>query len=193
MKMMKNWIALLLALCMMAALGVASACCTEPTGMEEPQTMEETCACMMDGKGVDGCECMDGMCGDKCACGEGCKCAEKRLDMLAAEMNALFEKNMELWNKLFGMMSKQPDMSMTYADYLMEQLEAAREKFTQDEYKLLQQDIELTPALFDVFRGHVGPLHLLGHVINFQRENRKPRRGRVCRCGHFQRGRVLCR
>ena len=142
MKMMKNWIALLLALCMMAALGVASACCTEPTGMEEPQTMEETCACMMDGKGVDGCECMDGMCGDKCACGEGCKCAEKRLDMLAAEMNALFEKNMELWNKLFGMMSKQPDMSMTYADYLMEQLEAAREKFTQDEYKLLQQDIE---------------------------------------------------
>ena len=62
--------------------------------------------------------------------------------MLAAEMNALFEKNMELWNKLFGMMSKQPDMSMTYADYLMEQLEAAREKFTQDEYKLLQQDIE---------------------------------------------------
>ena len=104
MKMMKNWIALLLALCMMAALGVASACCTEPTGMEEPQTMEETCACMMDGKGVDGCECMDGMCGDKCACGEGCKCAEKRLDMLAAEMNALFEKNMELWNKLFGML-----------------------------------------------------------------------------------------
>lgn len=63
MKMMKNWIALLLALCMMAALGVASACCTEPTGMEEPQTMEETCACMMDGKGVDGCECMDGMAG----------------------------------------------------------------------------------------------------------------------------------
>lgn len=37
MKMMKNWIALLLALCMMAALGVASACCTEPTGMEEPR------------------------------------------------------------------------------------------------------------------------------------------------------------
>ena len=142
MKMMKNWIALLLALCMMAALGVASACCTEPTGMEEPQTMEETCACMMDGKGVDGCEYMDGMCGDKCACGEGCKCAEKRLDMLAAEMNALFEKNMELWNKLFGMMSKQPELSMTSADYLMEQLEAAREKFTQDEYKLLQQDIE---------------------------------------------------
>ena len=50
--------------------------------------------------------------------------------MLAAEMNALFEKNMELWNKLFGMMSKQPDMSMTYADYLMEQLEDALEHIT---------------------------------------------------------------
>ena len=150
--MKKTWIALLLALCMLTTIGAASACCTsacctKPSGTDEAQTMEETCACMMDGKGVDGCECMDGMCGDKCACGEGCKCAEKRLDMLAAEMYALFDKNMELWNKLFGMMSKQPDMSMTYADYLMEQLEAAREMFTQDEYKLMHQDIKMKDTL----------------------------------------------
>ena len=57
-------------------------------------------------------------------------------------MNAVFEKNMDLWNRFFGMMDKQPDMGMSYADYLTEQLELKKEKFTEDEYKLLQQDIE---------------------------------------------------
>lgn len=49
---------------------------------------------------------------------------------------------MDLWNRFFGMMDKQPDMGMSYADYLTEQLELKKEKFTEDEYKLLQQDIE---------------------------------------------------
>ena len=166
MKMMKNWITLLLALCMMAALGVASACCTGTSGIDETQTMEETCPCMMDGKGVDGCPCVsdkcgkdclcmdgkscmqDGMCAEgcmcekQCACENECACAEKRLEMLTAEMNAVFEKNMELWNRFFGMMDKQPDMDMSYADYLTEQLEMMKDNFTEDEYKLLQQDIE---------------------------------------------------
>ena len=62
--------------------------------------------------------------------------------MLTAEMNAVFEKNMDLWNRFFGMMDKQPDMGMSYADYLTAQLELKKEKFTEDEYKLLQQDIE---------------------------------------------------
>ena len=57
-------------------------------------------------------------------------------------MNALFETNMELWNKFFGMMNKQPDMNMSYADYLMEQLEMARKNFTEEEYALLEKDIE---------------------------------------------------
>ena len=110
--------------------------------MDKTQTMEETCPCMMDGKGVDGCACMKGMCDEKCGCGETCDCAEKKLEMLTAEMNGVFEANMDLWNKFFGMLDKQPDMDMTYADYLTEQLEAAKESFTEDEYKLLQQDIE---------------------------------------------------
>ena len=150
MKMMKNWIALLLALCMMAALGVASACCadacyTGTSGMDETQTMEETCPCMMDGKGVNGCPCISNMCGEDCLCVDGkscmqdgmradgcmcekqcaceneCACAEKTLEMLTAEMNAVFEKNMDLWNRFFGMMDKQPDMDMSYADYLTAQ------------------------------------------------------------------------
>ena len=140
--MKKTWIALLLALCMLTTLTAASACCAEPSDMDKTQTMEETCPCMMDGKGVDGCACMKGMCDEKCGCGETCDCAEKKLEMLTAEMNGVFEANMDLWNKFFGMLDKQPDMDMTYADYLTEQLEAAKESFTEDEYKLLQQDIE---------------------------------------------------
>ena len=140
--MKKTWIALFLALCMLTTLTAASACCAEPSDMDKTQTMEETCPCMMDGKGVDGCACMKGMCDEKCGCGETCDCAEKKLEMLTAEMNGVFEANMDLWNKFFGMLDKQPDMDMTYADYLTEQLEAAKESFTEDEYKLLQQDIE---------------------------------------------------
>ena len=145
--MKKTWIALLLALCMLTTIGAASACCadaccTGTSGMDETQTMEETCPCMMDGKGVDGCACMKGMCDEKCGCGETCDCAEKKLEMLTAEMNGVFEANMDLWNKFFGMLDKQPDMDMTYADYLTEQLEAAKESFTEDEYNQLMQGIE---------------------------------------------------
>lgn len=140
--MKKTWIALLLTLCMLTTMGAASACCadaccTGTSGMDETQTMEETCPCMMDGKGVDGCPCEK-----QCDCENECACAEKKLEMLTAEMNAVFEKNMDLWNRFFGMMDKQPDMGMSYADYLTEQLELKKEKFTEDEYKLLQQDIE---------------------------------------------------
>ena len=170
--MKKTWIALLLALCcMLTTLGAASACCadaccTGTSGRDETQTMEETCPCMMDGKGVNGCPCVSDMCGEDCLCMDGkacmqddmraegcmcekqcaceneCACAEKKLDMLTAEMNAVFEKNMDLWNRFFGMMDKQPDMDMSYADYLTAQLEMMKEKLTEDEYKLLQQDIE---------------------------------------------------
>lgn len=170
--MKKTWIALLLALCMLTTtMGAASACCadaccTGASGMDEAQTMEETCPCMMDGKGVNGCPCVSDMCGEDCLCMDGkscmqdgmradgcmcqkqcaceneCACAEKKLEMLTAEMNAVFEKNMDLWNRFFGMMDKQPDMDMSYADYLTAQLETSKEKLTEDEYKLLQQDIE---------------------------------------------------
>ena len=170
--MKKTWIALLLALCMLTAtMGAASACCadaccTGASGMDEAQTMEETCPCMMDGKGVNGCPCVSDMCGEDCLCMDGkscmqdgmradgcmcekqcaceneCACAEKKLEMLTAEMNAVFEKNMDLWNRFFGMMDKQPDMDMSYADYLTAQLEASKEKFTEEEYTLLLEDIE---------------------------------------------------
>ena len=140
--MKKTWIALLLTLCMLTTMGAASACCadaccTGTAGMDETQTMEETCPCMMDGKGVDGCPCEK-----QCDCENECACAEKKLEMLTAEMNAVFEKNMDLWNRFFGMMDKQPDMDMSYADYLAAQLETSKEKFTEEEYTLLLEDIE---------------------------------------------------
>ena len=77
--MKKTWIALLLALCMLTTIGAASACCadaccTGTSGMDETQTMEETCPCMMDGKGVDGCPCVSDMCGEDCLCMDGKSC-----------------------------------------------------------------------------------------------------------------------
>lgn len=90
--MKKTWIALLLALCMLTTIGAASACCTKPSGTDEAQTMEETCTCIINGKAMDDCACMTGMCDEKCSCGEKCDCAEKKLEMLTAEMNAVFEK-----------------------------------------------------------------------------------------------------
>ena len=169
--MKKTWIALFLALCMLTTLTAASACCADAccagaSGMDETQTMEETCPCMMDGKGVNGCPCVSDMCGEDCLCMDGkscmqdgmradgcmcekqcaceneCACAEKKLEMLTAEMNAVFEKNMDLWNRFFGMMDKQPDMDMSYANYLTAQLETSKEKFTEEEYTLLLEDIE---------------------------------------------------
>ena len=97
--MKKTGIALLLALCMLTTIGAASACCTsacctKPSGTDEAQTMEETCTCIIDGKAMADCACMTGMCDEKCSCGEKCDCAEKKLEMLTAEMNAVFEKNM---------------------------------------------------------------------------------------------------
>ena len=170
--MKKTWIALFLALCMLTTIGAASACCadaccTGTSGMDKTQTMEETCPCMMDGKGVSGCPCVSDMCGEEClcmdgkacmmdgmradgcmcekqcACGDACVCGyEEKLEMLEAELNDVFEANMDLWNRFFGMMDKQPDMDMNYADYLTEELEMMKEKFTEEEYGMLQQDIE---------------------------------------------------
>ena len=66
--MKKTLVALLLALCMVTSLTAASACCTGTSGMDETQTMEETCPCMMDGKGVNGCPCVSDKCGKDCLC-----------------------------------------------------------------------------------------------------------------------------
>lgn len=168
--MKKTRIALLLALCMLITLSAASACCIDSccvsSGMDETQTMEETCPCMMDGNGINGCPCMGDMCGEdcmcmdgkscmnngmtmegcmcekQCACGDSCACAEHQLEKLNDELNAVFEMHMEPWEKFFGMLDKEPDLEMVYADYLTEQLEGMKEKFTEDEYSLLQTDIE---------------------------------------------------
>ena len=145
--MKKTWIALMLAVCLLlTTMAAASACCTDTSDMTRTQTMEERCPCMMDGKGVDGCGCTGDACGEDCACmgeepcmkdgacTEDCQCAgscndiEAKMGMLEDELNAVFETNMALWEKFFGLMDKQPDMDTEYADYLMEQLDAAKEE-----------------------------------------------------------------
>ena len=156
--MKKNWIALLLALCVLMTLGAAHACdeeCGRPARLSEPQTMEETCPCMMDGKGVDGCSCTDGASAEGCSCLENGACTqdgmcemdeiEEKLEMLEDELNAMYEMNMDLWEKFFGLMDKQPDMEMDYADYLMEQLEMAKEKLTEEQYRVTQESATESP------------------------------------------------
>ncbi len=168
--MKKTWLALLLTLCMLVSAAAASACCEDgcclPADTDKAQTMEETCPCMMDGKGVNGCPCVTDMCGEdcmcmdgkscmqdgmtaegcmcqqQCACGEECACAEKKLEMLNDELNAVFEMHMEAWEKFFAMLDKEPDLSIPYADYLTGQLEMMREKLMAEEYSLLKADIE---------------------------------------------------
>ena len=141
MKNGKKWLAMLMA--MLLALGAVSALAESGDTMEDKTMCDESCmcageeSCMQDGVCSDGC-----MCEKQCACENECACAEKKLEMLTAEMNAVFEKNMDLWNRFFGMMDKQPDMDMSYADYLTAQLETSKEKFTEEEYTLLLEDIE---------------------------------------------------
>ena len=147
--MKKTWIALLLALCMLFSTATAFACCTDDcctnsSGMDETQTMEETCPCMMDGKScmMDGMRSDECMCEAQCACADDCACAEHKLEMLYDELNAVFEMHMETWEKFFGMLDKEPDLSIPYPDYLTEQLEMMKEEFAEEEYGLLQMDIE---------------------------------------------------
>mgnify|MGYP001104770724 CR=1 FL=1 len=117
--MKKTWIALLLALCMLTALGSASACCgddcyTIQSAMDEKQVTEGDCACTKDGMGDcpcaggmcgEDCMCMDGMscmkdgmtaedcaCERECVCEDSCACVQKKLEMLQDELNAVFEK-----------------------------------------------------------------------------------------------------
>ncbi len=136
-------IALLVVLSMLISVNVAFACCIDEccTNLSNQQTMEETCPCLMNGSE---CPCVSG--GEGCICASPCPCSEtdpeKRLELLENRLNAVFEKNADLWNRFFGMMNKQPDMGMSYADYLTEQLEASKDNFTNEEYELLQLDIE---------------------------------------------------
>ena len=65
------------------------------------------------------------------------------LDDLYQQENQLFADHEDVWNKAFGMMNKgTADPNGNYADYLAGTIESNKDSFTDDELKILTDDIE---------------------------------------------------
>ena len=66
-----------------------------------------------------------------------------KLDDLYQQENQLFADHKDVWDKVFGMMNKSTaDPSGNYADYLAGTVESNKDSFTEDELKILNDDIE---------------------------------------------------
>ena len=66
-----------------------------------------------------------------------------KLDDLYQQENQIFADHQDVWNKVFGMMSKSAaDPNGNYADYLADTVESNKDSFTDDELKTLTADIE---------------------------------------------------
>ena len=69
--------------------------------------------------------------------------SSSELDDLYQQENQLFADHKDVWDKVFGMMSKSTaDPSGNYADYLAGTVESNKDSFTEDELKILNDDIE---------------------------------------------------
>ena len=67
----------------------------------------------------------------------------KKLDDLYQQENQIFADHSEVWDKVFGMMSKtNADSDSAYADFLTATIEENKSSFTEDELKTLESDIE---------------------------------------------------
>ena len=65
------------------------------------------------------------------------------LNDLYQQENQLFADHEDVWNRVFGMMSKDTaDPDGNYADFLSDTIEANKASFTDDELKILTDDIE---------------------------------------------------
>ena len=78
-----------------------------------------------------------------CSTKEAPEVSDTQLDDLYQQENQLFADHDDEWNKVFGMMNKSTaDPSGNYADYLADTIEANKTSFTDDELKILADDIE---------------------------------------------------
>lgn len=69
--------------------------------------------------------------------------SDSKLNDLYQQENQIFADHEDVWNKVFGMMSKSAaDPNGNYADYLADTIESNKESFTDDELKTLTADIE---------------------------------------------------
>ena len=68
-----------------------------------------------------------------------------KLDDLYQQENRIFAEHKDIWDKLFGLMNKNTaDSNGNYADYLADTAESNKDSFTDDEFKTLTDDIELS-------------------------------------------------
>ena len=74
---------------------------------------------------------------------ESADASNTELDDLYQQENQLFADHEDVWNKVFGMMNKSTaDPNANYADYLNDTIESNKDSFTDDELKILTDDIE---------------------------------------------------
>ena len=74
---------------------------------------------------------------------ESTDASTEKLDDLYQQENQIFADHSEVWDKVFGMMSKtNADSDSAYADFLTATVEENKSSFTEDELKTLESDIE---------------------------------------------------
>ena len=74
---------------------------------------------------------------------ESADASNSKLNDLYQQENQIFADHEDVWNKVFGMMSKSAaDPNGNYADYLADTVESNKDSFTDDELKILTDDIE---------------------------------------------------
>ena len=76
--------------------------------------------------------------------------SDTALDDLYQQENQIFADHETVWNKVFGMIRKSnADPNGNYADYLADTVEANKDSFTDDELKILTDDIETIRKIED--------------------------------------------
>ena len=75
----------------------------------------------------------------------GTAAPDEKLDDLYQQENRIFADHKNVWDKVFGFMSKNPDDAASnenYADFLANTIESNKDSFSEEEYDTLSKDIE---------------------------------------------------
>ena len=75
----------------------------------------------------------------------GTAAPDEKLDDLYQQENQIFADHKNVWDKVFGFMSKNPDDAASnenYADFLANTIESNKDSFSEEEYDTLSKDIE---------------------------------------------------
>ena len=70
---------------------------------------------------------------------------DEKLDDLYQQENQIFADHKNVWDKVFGFMSKNPDDAASnenYADFLANTIESNKDSFSKEEYVTLSKDIK---------------------------------------------------